>query len=115
MLLRIVCFILFCFNDTATTEIYTYCHTLSLHDALPISWCRDAVSPALCVPFERQSCGDRTIGERREIAELDHQRVAVPTGFARGCSVEPLLRASSPRLDLDETGMFRRQDRKSTV
>src|SRR3546814_18134008 len=25
----------FC-NDTATTEIYTYCHTLSLHDALPI-------------------------------------------------------------------------------
>src|SRR3546814_19208664 len=30
---------LFCFffNDTATTEIYTYGHTLSLHDALPIS------------------------------------------------------------------------------
>src|SRR3546814_12462025 len=27
-----VCF----FNDTATTEIYTYGHTLSLHDALPI-------------------------------------------------------------------------------
>src|SRR3546814_12771110 len=23
-------------NDTATPEIYTYCHTLSLHDALPI-------------------------------------------------------------------------------
>src|SRR3546814_17278799 len=28
---------IFFFNDTATTEIYTYCHTLSLHDALPIS------------------------------------------------------------------------------
>src|SRR3546814_13538721 len=26
-------------NDTATTEIYTYLHTLSLHDALPT--CRD--------------------------------------------------------------------------
>src|SRR3546814_8383948 len=26
----------FCFNDPATTEIYTYLHTLSLHDALPI-------------------------------------------------------------------------------
>src|SRR3546814_2904115 len=26
----------FFFNDPATTEIYTYCHTLSLHDALPI-------------------------------------------------------------------------------
>src|SRR3546814_4329325 len=25
------------FNDTATTEIYTDLHTLSLHDALPIS------------------------------------------------------------------------------
>src|SRR3546814_1818791 len=28
---------LFFFNDTTTTEIYTYLHTLSLHDALPIS------------------------------------------------------------------------------
>src|SRR3546814_15580252 len=31
---------MYCFlflNDTATTEIYTYCHTHSLHDALPIS------------------------------------------------------------------------------
>ena len=26
----------FFFNDTATTEIYTCRHTLSLHDALPI-------------------------------------------------------------------------------
>src|SRR3546814_17584810 len=26
----------FFFNDTATTDIYTYVHTLSLHDALPI-------------------------------------------------------------------------------
>src|SRR3546814_10411678 len=28
---------MFFLNDTATTEIYTYRHTLSLHDALPIS------------------------------------------------------------------------------
>src|SRR3546814_12815543 len=28
------------FNDTATTEIYTYVHTLSLHDALPICLAR---------------------------------------------------------------------------
>src|SRR3546814_16443654 len=32
VLFMIVCF----FNDPATTEIYTYGHTLSLHDALPI-------------------------------------------------------------------------------
>src|SRR3546814_17995087 len=39
MRLRRVDFIgrVFFFNDTATTEIYTYLHTLSLHDALPIS------------------------------------------------------------------------------
>src|SRR6059058_5516350 len=30
-------FFFFFFNDTATTEIYTSLHTLSLHDALPIS------------------------------------------------------------------------------
>src|SRR3546814_9610261 len=30
------CYMVF-FNDTATTEIYTYGHTLSLHDALPSS------------------------------------------------------------------------------
>src|SRR3546814_20916853 len=28
--------LIYFFNDTATTEIYTYLHTLSLHDALPI-------------------------------------------------------------------------------
>src|SRR3546814_14996842 len=32
----------FFFNDPATTENYTYLHTLSLHDALPIS-CIDAL------------------------------------------------------------------------
>src|SRR3546814_16597617 len=31
-----MCIVFFFFNDTATTEIYTYGHTLSLHDALPI-------------------------------------------------------------------------------
>src|SRR3546814_4912912 len=35
----------FFFNDTATTEIYTYGHTLSLHDALPVA---TAVAPASC-------------------------------------------------------------------
>src|SRR3546814_12257955 len=31
-----LCFIYFFLNSTATTEIYTDCHTLSLHYALPI-------------------------------------------------------------------------------
>src|SRR3546814_13600543 len=36
VLLYIVFVVVFFFNDTATTEIYTYGHTRSLHDALPI-------------------------------------------------------------------------------
>src|SRR3546814_17299648 len=31
----VILYCVFC-NDTATTDIYTYLHTLSLHDALPI-------------------------------------------------------------------------------
>src|SRR3546814_18102272 len=34
----------FFFHDTATTEIYTYGHTLSLHDALPISFSSNSVA-----------------------------------------------------------------------
>src|SRR5213075_1299247 len=37
--LVVLFFFFFFFNDTATTEIYTTRHTLSLHDALPI-WSR---------------------------------------------------------------------------
>src|SRR3546814_13961222 len=36
LLVVVLCFC-FLFNVTATTEIYTYGHTLALHDALPIS------------------------------------------------------------------------------
>src|SRR5210317_2635204 len=39
------CFFFFFFNDTATTEIYTLSYTLSLHDALPISWAGGAPTP----------------------------------------------------------------------
>src|SRR3546814_106183 len=37
-LIKVLCLLsyYFCFKDTTNTEIYTYCHTLSLHDALPI-------------------------------------------------------------------------------
>src|SRR3546814_12951354 len=46
------------FNDTATTEIYTYLHTLSLHDALPIS---DAVLAASIFHY-----GEYTIREAKD-------------------------------------------------
>src|SRR3546814_16834932 len=34
------------FNETATTEIYTYLHTLSLHDALPIFYRGEPIAGA---------------------------------------------------------------------
>src|SRR3546814_4584946 len=36
-------------NDPATTEIYSYRHTLSLHDALPICWASQALQPRAAV------------------------------------------------------------------
>src|SRR3546814_5290840 len=42
----------FFFNDTATTEIYTYGHTLALHDALPI--------------LRRSACTEDPRGERHD-------------------------------------------------
>src|SRR3546814_20869472 len=40
--------VLFFVNDTASTEIYTYGHTLSLHDALPISSARCLSVSSIC-------------------------------------------------------------------
>src|SRR3546814_10975729 len=39
-------FVCFFFNDTATTVIYTYLHTLSRHDALPISGAGSSLTQA---------------------------------------------------------------------
>src|SRR3546814_7871921 len=60
-------FFVFFLNDTATTEIYTDGHTLSLHDALPIS---DAFGAEI---------GDHDpLAER--VGEIDFRAVAVHRG-----------------------------------
>src|SRR3546814_8552425 len=57
----------FLFNDTATTEIYTYGHTLSLHDALPISRRirpgRGGL-PAFPAPWATPQRGHQPVGQR---------------------------------------------------
>src|SRR3546814_17910787 len=72
MLLYLTCelAILFCFFciETATTEIYTYLHTLSLHDSLPI--CCASVLPTT-TPKRRSSgccrfCGSRSTSRSEE-------------------------------------------------
>src|SRR3546814_9250761 len=65
----LVCVVYLFFNDTSTTEIYTYGHTLSLHDALPIS--RRHGDFDLVV----DTAADRRAAERRIIADLAILRV----------------------------------------
>src|SRR5882757_10633317 len=55
MRLRTFLFLLFFFNDTATTEIYT----LSLHDALPISSGRSRSLPSLWCWYPSEPRRDR--------------------------------------------------------
>src|SRR5438552_15686120 len=52
LILSLPFFILFFFNDTATTEIYT----LSLHDALPISD-KDLAAPDVAAGLEESFAG----------------------------------------------------------
>src|SRR3546814_13643863 len=58
----------FFFKDTATTEIYTYVHTLSLHDALPI------------LPAAR----DIEEGQARDEAEDEAEEIGAPALGERG-------------------------------
>src|SRR3546814_15664685 len=48
-------------NDTATTDIYSYGHTLSLHDALPIFAARGARQDRHAEPL----CPDLELPDRR--------------------------------------------------
>src|SRR3546814_13748239 len=59
-------FVLFFFflNDKATTEIYTYGHTLSLPDALPISAPHATALPP-CAPGARRPTGGPACAWRR--------------------------------------------------
>src|SRR3712207_8195374 len=69
-------FVFFFFNDTATTEIYT----LSLHDALPISFCGHLL-PILGLPFrqvkELQNALQSIRPTLEEILALEHQQLLV--------------------------------------
>src|SRR3546814_21988 len=53
-------FSFFFFNETAPPEIYTYCHTLSLHDALPIS-SEEFLPPTWARSDRRRSRSQRTL------------------------------------------------------
>src|SRR5256885_13401469 len=59
----------FFFNDTATTEIYT----LSLHDALPISWLStSAPERSVRENNRRRPCASATLDTRRSARSEEH-------------------------------------------
>src|SRR3546814_13713297 len=93
----------FFFNDTATTEIYTYCHTRSLHYALPI-WHHDRDGD------DTRGVRDRARPDLR-ICRLAGRRPLLP-GLRRGAGepryrLRPAGRAAVP-------GAGGAEDRKST-
>src|SRR3546814_15214165 len=75
-----MCFFL---NDTATTEIYTYSHTLSLHDALPIA---AAAHPPIESRSRAAAIADAVpVHQRREaaMASSGSRAVHIPRGTLR--------------------------------
>src|SRR6187431_353663 len=71
----------FFFNDTATTEIYTTVHTLSLHDALPISSPaepREGLAPGEFAVAGSAQQGDAA-GHRRDDARAEEVLAHAPT------------------------------------
>src|SRR3546814_9658015 len=84
------------FNDTAPTEIYTYCHTLALHDALPSYWrpdnrgCRRRHPPAC----RGRRCGCRARGGRRTRESGSCHVRPRPRSEAHTSELQSLMRSS---------------------
>src|SRR3546814_13038652 len=108
----------FFFNDTATTEIYTYGHTLSLHGALPISYGRTSVLPRFRAEEFVADVGcaiddlRHLIESRRDIDHLTHRgalAVYPRRVTARGyLGVRPTVDLRNRAVDRP-TGTFRRE------
>src|SRR3546814_16663935 len=90
----------FLFNDTATTENYTYCNTLTLHDALPI-WpaVRDEEQGMPLYPDGVEGCDVRgrwrallsrlAAGAQNLSDQACHARPGQPAGARRPRQFEP--------------------------
>src|SRR3546814_18740240 len=86
----------FFFNDTATTWIYTYGHTLSLHDALPICGRKGKADEGWS--GSQRACPVRAVRAGEGAAHADRSCTA-----ARHAEIErlqPHPNATGPRLHL---------------
>src|SRR3546814_17915848 len=66
------------FNDTATTEIYTYGPTLSLHDALPICWSASVADRLATEVPKRRRDSTSSSGSAGMLAKVISGRRPVP-------------------------------------
>src|SRR4030042_795684 len=90
----------FFFNDTATTEIYT----LSLHDALPISWPRPR--PCAGLPPPLRPCGGPPLARR--VARSEEHTSEIPSPPNLICRLFFLMIRRPPRSTLfPYTTLFR--------
>src|SRR3546814_19887954 len=74
-------------NDSVTTEIYTYLHTLSLHDARPICCNRRRVVGSGCAGLRAALCDLDSLRplDRRGACQF-HGTPALVAAVAPGCS-----------------------------
>src|SRR3546814_19148428 len=80
ILLLYLCLSFFFLNDTSTTEIYTYGHTLSLHDALPI-----------CIVLSTSTNGTSAItAPHRSGSELTTAPINSPPADRPAIAIRPL-------------------------
>src|SRR2546427_5289279 len=94
MLTRIIFSAFFFFNDTATTEIYT----LSLHDALPISYLAPADVAALAAALPSGASATR-LGELGRVYEIGIAHVCTPVTVksrmpSSACTQKPKISAA---------------------
>src|SRR3546814_5607780 len=97
MCLVLMLLLFFCFNDPATTEIYTYCHTLSLHDALPIFVRREWLIAQQDVGVHCEGARDRDT-----LAHATRQGVRIVVGMSgKPQPIEPVERCPAALAAVD--------------
>src|SRR3546814_9933615 len=84
----------FCIKDTATTEIYTYVHTRSQHDALPIGRSSRRRLNGKCGLLEGPQRASKAARQRGDTGARQARRRAAATAGSRP---DHLLSASHPR------------------
>src|SRR3546814_18016451 len=94
----------FFFNDTATTEIYTYVHSLSLHDALPISPNSNGQTGQIIRPQTDRWPPERVTSPETGSQHLLASFVQIPVGVRSFDDEPPIPAQGRPSYALNRSG-----------